>query len=62
MKEEVLDDISKELNKGNPKAPYKELKTDGKSKIECNNEYNEYGLNSILMGISPNERNNRKGR
>ena len=38
----LLDDMSKELNKGNPKAPYKELKTDGKSKLQCNKEYDEY--------------------
>ncbi|MCQ2820598.1 MAG: ubiquitin carboxyl-terminal hydrolase [archaeon] len=38
----LLDDISKELNKGNPRAPYKELKTEGKSKLVCNKEYDDY--------------------
>lgn len=38
----LLDDMSHELNKGNKNAPYKELKTENKSKPTCNREYDEY--------------------
>lgn len=37
----LLEDMSFELNKGNKRAPYCELKTDGKRKVDCDNEYDE---------------------
>lgn len=37
----LLEDMNKELNEGKPKAPYKELNTSGKSKIECDEEFDK---------------------
>ena len=50
----LLDDISKELNQTKIISKYKELSTEGKSKEQQNNEYNDFYLcreNSIVVKI-----------
>ena len=50
----LLDDISKEININNNISAYKELTTEGKSKIEQNKEYHNFFLsreNSIIIDI-----------
>ena len=37
----LLEDMNKELNEVRHKEPYKELKTNNKSKITCDKEYDE---------------------
>ena len=54
----LLDDISKELNINNSIPEYKELSTENKTKIQQNDEYNNFYLsreNSIIINIFYNQ-------
>ena len=50
----LLEDMNKELNEVKNPAKYEELKTEGKSKVQCDREYDEFFRkreNSLIMDV-----------